>query len=399
MTSELEAAEKAPYRWEAKPETLEAKFKLLSLLPYYPASRRKHALVLGFVLDWFHSKYGNALASVRHIVASLQERDPHGKGLFTGDVHSALSDLVDWGFLDQEKGSGRRASRYVPNWGLLASVRQIPNTNVVAGEEFSVRENQNASVRESPNATDVCVREIPNEDPSTRPGLQIRGLVVGNEFDAAASPPHAPGPLGAVAAGPASGGFDAFWSLWPRKHGKANAKAAWSKLAPEPSLQEAILIAAHSWAEHYAAHSVEKKWIPEPANWLVKERWDEDLPLIHVDGKGASIAKAKANSSHRPANVNHREARPSPFTAEIVDSEVRGQEDCTALILRFSNDQERSIWIQHKAPSEQEEGQKLLADLIRVVGLDQVSDSSELHGQSVRVVPLDANRFRFEEAA
>ncbi|OKP79288.1 hypothetical protein BTE77_08265 [Ensifer adhaerens] len=77
-----------------KPESLEAKFKMMTLLPYDKRAKRKHCLVFDFICDWFHSDYGNALASVRHIVAAIKERDPAGIGLYTGDVHSALADLV-----------------------------------------------------------------------------------------------------------------------------------------------------------------------------------------------------------------------------------------------------------------------------------------------------------------
>jgi hypothetical protein len=117
-----------------KPESLEAKFRLMTVLPYDKRAKRKHILVYGFILDWFHSKYGDALASVRHIVANLKDRDPFEAGLYTGDVHSALTDLVAWGYLAQEKGSGRRASRYVPVWEkpvVFIKLRTLP-MNILA---------------------------------------------------------------------------------------------------------------------------------------------------------------------------------------------------------------------------------------------------------------------------
>jgi hypothetical protein len=118
----------------------------MTVLPYDKRAKRKHILVYGFILDWFHSKYGDALASVRHIVANLKDRDPFEAGLYTGDVHSALTDLVAWGYLAQEKGSGRRASRYVPVWEKARSVHKTPNAT---DEHLSVRENQNTCVREN----------------------------------------------------------------------------------------------------------------------------------------------------------------------------------------------------------------------------------------------------------
>ncbi len=64
-----------PYSWSAKPESLEAKFKLMCRLPYDQRVKRRHMLVFGFILDWYHSHYGNALASTRHIHRELEARD------------------------------------------------------------------------------------------------------------------------------------------------------------------------------------------------------------------------------------------------------------------------------------------------------------------------------------
>jgi hypothetical protein len=100
-----------------EPESLSLKFLLATRIDFDKRIGRKHRLVYCFLLDYYHSKYGDALASVRHIAACLQERDPFEKGLYIGDIHGALTDLVEWGYVTQEKGSGRRASRYTPVWG------------------------------------------------------------------------------------------------------------------------------------------------------------------------------------------------------------------------------------------------------------------------------------------
>ncbi|MGO6696179.1 hypothetical protein ACCS54_31285 [Rhizobium johnstonii] len=41
----------------AKPESLEAKFKLMTILPFDRRAKRKHILVYGFILDWYHDKF------------------------------------------------------------------------------------------------------------------------------------------------------------------------------------------------------------------------------------------------------------------------------------------------------------------------------------------------------
>lgn len=284
-----------------KPESLEAKLMLLCRLPYDRRAKRKHCLVFGFILDWYHDKYGNALASVRHIAATLKERDPAGNGLYLGDVHTALTDLVEWGYLQQDKGAGRKASRYVPAWNLVC-VRENANAT---GDDPSVRENANTCVRENANATAVSVREITNEDPLTGPGHRTGSHVMGNEFETAPVAPLTVG-LEATVADTASGdGFSEFWKAWPRKHGIKKARAEWRKISGETA---DIISAAAAWAAHYREHGTDKKWIPEPANWLAGERWLEDLPIIHGDAKGAAIAKAKANAPTKakasPSNDN-----------------------------------------------------------------------------------------------
>ncbi|ACE92043.1 hypothetical protein RHECIAT_CH0003095 [Rhizobium etli CIAT 652] len=365
----------------AKPESLEAKFHLLAMLPYDKRAKRKHSLVFGFILDWYHSTYGDALASVRHIVATIKERDPSGVGLYAGDVHSALTDLVSWGYLTQHKGSGRTASRYVPAWDKTSSVHKTPNTTE---DEISVRKNQNTSVRETPNTNGDSVHKIPNEDPPTGPGLQTREHVVGNMFDAAPVAPPAVG-LEATAAGPASGDrFAEFWSVWPRKHGKKKAQAEWAKLDGDIS---AIIAAARTWSDHYAKNGVDKKWIPEPANWLKGERWDEDLPIIHGDAKGAAIAKAKANA---PAKKTDPARNTEPRVVDIIEADLVDTDTGKDIVLSFSERNTPTTWehritIEDRNIDRQQKGGREFGHLVAALGLASVDDTSELlHPVTVR---------------
>lgn len=272
---------------------LDSKFRLMTMIAFDKRIKRKHVAVYGFILDWYHTRYGNALASVRHIVSELKARDPAGVGFFNGDVHSALKDLVEWGYLDQQKGSGRSASRYVPVWS-KHSVQDSQNTNVGS---VAFGETPNADVRETPNANPVCVQDSPNKDPFTGPGLPTRGHVKGNSASAAPSAPPASGAVAPRFAASALEGFDTFWLAWPRKHGKQAAEREWKKAKPEDHQQ--ILTAARTWSEHYITNGTDKRWIPEPANWLAKERWHEDLPLSFNSAKEAATSRKVANSNSK----------------------------------------------------------------------------------------------------
>lgn len=252
-----EADTSAPPRLP-KPESLEAKFKLATNLPYDRRAKRKHCLVYGFVLDWYYSKYGDALASVRTVAETIKERDPAGRGLYAGDVHEALTDLVAWGYLARtEKGSGRRASRYVPVWDSVCSVRENANAS-------SVRENANTSVRENTNATADSVRDFMNEDPSTLTRSQDPGTGK-NDIDCA------PPADGLAATASAQEGFDDLYAVYGVKKDKAAARRAYDKLEPSPALHTRMIDAAKAWSA--AAGGIERMHL---SRWIREERYDED---------------------------------------------------------------------------------------------------------------------------
>lgn len=407
-----------------KPESLEAKFRLMTLAPFDKRMKRKHLAVYGFIIDWYHTKYGNALASVRHVTTTMKERDPSGEGFYLGDVHGALTDLVAWGYLTQEKGSGRRASRYIPVWSKSDSVRKSPNTTE---DDPSVRETPNTSVRETPNTTADSVRDSTNEDPPTGPGHKTRGHVVGDKFEVAPVAPLTAALEGAVA-GPASGdGFDEFWQAWPRKHGIKKARAEWKKIIFDVDI---VIEMAGEWAAHYAKHGTDKKWIPGPANWLAGERWLEDLPLIHGDAKGAAIAKAKANApvakeraeqkqAPKPANDDHLigngpmicDVGPfSPFgefKGKIIDTSVRyvgaGTEEVVVYLSadnpgsNYPIEMEHTFYAQHPDTAKQQRGQEFLKMLAVCAGVRKIDDTDILHG--LRVDFTVNNRLAIQYAA
>lgn len=389
-----------------KPETLEAKFKLMTVLPFDARIRRRHMVVFGFVVDWFHSKYGDALASVRHVAEMLKERDPSGAGLSTSYVHNSLSELVAWGYLRCEAGIGKRASRYVPNWDLVCTVRSVHP--VV--DATSVHNGVDTDVHPGVDTNRSSVHPVLNEDPSTGPGYQTRELVEWDVFDAPASPPP-PGGLGATGAGGASGdGFTSFWLIWPRKHGKKKAEAEWKKLDPEQQVRAAD--EAARWASHYRHNATPMKYVAEPANWLRDERFDEDLPLVHADRKGAAISKAKANvpSKTKPEPDDYEveeeiecEHEPvvelpmindvgmfSPrgvFTATIVDSRVQALRDVgksITLTLEIEDDRiEHTFFYEANDYRQQERGVAFLCQLRDLAGLDDIEDTDQLHGLCV----------------
>ncbi|WHA40567.1 hypothetical protein [Agrobacterium larrymoorei] len=318
-------------------DSLENKFRLATIAPLDRRMKRKHLAVYGFLLDWYHRKYGDALASVRHIVAQLKERDPAGLGLYTGDVHSALKDLEAWGYITADIGIGRRASRYVPVWVHGSSVHKTPNTTE---DEISVRENQNTSVRETPNTTSDSVHEIQNEDPLTvtrslDPGTQIEG-----DDCASATPPPTVG-LGATVAGNAQEGFEELWKTYFPKRGqgdKKKARVAYAALAPSADLHASLLDSAKAWFEAWRAQ--EKPDAPRKHldTWLKDEHYECEPPTAYKprERKARDQAAAEASNDNEPeTGIPATEATDKRVYRHVVIDDIKPR-DGGGYHVRFS---------------------------------------------------------------
>lgn len=369
---------------DAKPQRSTAPASLLSqwwTLGTITADRRttgRHAKVAWVIIDRYRQDFGNGRASVRYIARACD--------LSASMVSKACRELVEWGYFSQNVGVGTRPTEFTPNW---ATVPPVSNTTAV---DISVLQGSNTCVPQGSNASDDSVLPVSHESylpyPADKAGLRVSR----NEFEAAPVAPLAGG-LWAAAADPASGGFEEFWSNWPRKHGKAAARIAFGKVPP--ALHDTILAAARAWAEHYAKHGVDKRWIPEPANWLAKERWDEDLPIIHDDAKGAAIAKAKANTPAEPAPRPNKadvamvgEVSPlssfGTFNAEIYEASVTDRDAYTkrlTLKINLGDGTETFHKFDIQAPDlkDQERGLAMLRSITSALEINgEIEDSDDL---------------------
>ncbi|MBQ9353008.1 hypothetical protein [Phyllobacterium sp.] len=364
-----------------KPESLEAKFKLLQLLPYDARAKRKHCLVFGFILDWYHSKYGDALASVRHIVSTTKDRDPSGKGLYAGDVHQALTDLVSWGYLNQEKGIGSRASRYVPIWEKLSSVHKIPNTT---DYEISVRENTNTCVRENTNTTAVSVRDSMNKDPSTStrvpdPETRVDGNV------------HVP-PVAALTGAPANtqikSPFDELWFAYGVKKNRVEAESEYAKLELDDERQAVLVSSATAWREAWEAQGKPDAPRRHLHVWIRDRRYMEDPPTGYA--KKERIPKP-ANSNRPSTTVQAAEPREEEITATLEVVTTASDEGVDYMDMYFDDESGlecHEIVLQSPNEAEQLRGQQELQKLILSLGIivDDDTDPGDWDGMKVRVL-------------
>ena len=86
--------------------------------------------------------------------------------------------------------------------------------------------------------------------------------------------------------------FDDFWSIWPRKEGKANASKAWDKATRRTS-DEVIYAAALMYVNH--PHRPAKQFVPHGATWLNGERWN--------DGEPTATETADSSKANRAVDV------------------------------------------------------------------------------------------------
>lgn len=72
--------------------------------------------------------------------------------------------------------------------------------------------------------------------------------------------------------------FDEFWKHWPRKVDKEEARTAFTKAVTNKRVDPAVVIkACAEFAERCRLVGREKGFIPYPATWLNKQRWNDDL--------------------------------------------------------------------------------------------------------------------------
>jgi hypothetical protein len=71
-------------------------------------------------------------------------------------------------------------------------------------------------------------------------------------------------------------GFDDFWSAYPRKVGKGDARKAWRKIRPSHALLEKMLEALESQRDSWQWRKDAGQFVPYPATWLNQSRWEDE---------------------------------------------------------------------------------------------------------------------------
>jgi hypothetical protein len=77
--------------------------------------------------------------------------------------------------------------------------------------------------------------------------------------------------------------FDAFWSAYPKKAGKAAALKSWTRIKPANGQCERILTAIHQQSLTEQWQRDGGRFIPNPATWLNQGRWDDEPIALGPD--------------------------------------------------------------------------------------------------------------------
>lgn len=83
--------------------------------------------------------------------------------------------------------------------------------------------------------------------------------------------------------------FDTFWAAYPKHQDKQGAKKAFEKLNVDQTLLDLMLSAIAAWKRTDQWTKDNGQYIPMPATWLNRRRWEDDIPVAVQAAKGKTV--------------------------------------------------------------------------------------------------------------
>lgn len=195
-------------------------------------------------------------------------------------ISTTTSELVSLGWIEKEgKGGFSQPSSYRVTTPDLATITESVTVNgdvtvtrpVTVLRAVTVTEpvtiTQSVTVTE-PVTTTVTELVTPTV---TEPVTRIKGIEQSNELSTVQSKDTPLPPRGDVA------GFDKFWSSYPKKTAKEDARKAFAKLRPDESLLETMLSSLESAKRSRDWAKDDGRYIPHASTWLNGRRWEDDI--------------------------------------------------------------------------------------------------------------------------
>jgi hypothetical protein len=101
-------------------------------------------------------------------------------------------------------------------------------------------------------------------------------LPIENEEPATSSPTPTPTAVKKPADKPTDG-FDDWWKQYPKKVGKLDAQKAYRAAIKQGATPQALLVGLQRHNASWKTKNTERQYIPHPASWLRKGRWEDEL--------------------------------------------------------------------------------------------------------------------------
>ena len=251
-----------------------AQLRMSQLVDYDPRLTEPARTVYRFLVGWYMDDHGDALASVRKIVAAMRGRAPDGaKHLSRSAVQRAIILLIDNNWLTRkELGRGRRGSRYVPvaNVLELAAMGRLPDSvpeTRDATDEFSVPEKWDTCV---PVERDATADSVPPAGTKTRLQESLtKTAITCSEKDSSQVADALPRA--------ALGGFERLASAYDKPgDDMRKARQAFDAIAPDAAELERMLRSAEGWKRTARGPRMAlARWLTEK-RWLAGEEWAND---------------------------------------------------------------------------------------------------------------------------
>lgn len=101
--------------------------------------------------------------------------------------------------------------------------------------------------------------------------------------------------------------FERFWSVYPKKVGKGDARKSFLKINPSEALLGKMVTAVIAASSSFQWKKDKGQYIPNPATWLNQQRWEDEVP----PDMGVPDQKPAPPGRNRFANFEQR-----PYTDE-----------------------------------------------------------------------------------
>ena len=389
------------------PGSLLSQYKLLCAVIDAPWATRLDHKITRHVIERYWVKHGNARASLRYLEVAT--------GATRTNIIESLRRVIDKGvFSIVRQGVGTRPTEYDLNFDFASKVPSgiagdTSTSGIADGTPSGIADDTCSGSSGIADGTESYLRtELTSSRTVSRiedtPAVPTAPPVPGLEADTAATAvdPKAQPNL-----------FEELWAVFPRKHHRAKARAAYKALAPDETLHTDLMTAAIALAGHYEKTATDKKWWKHMHTWLAEERYLEDLPEPYENPKEAAIARAKENGPRM--SVKPQPAKTtglSPKTplgrhkVKVIGSELPDDNSFTEKRFIFSyriegGDHEgkefsHTFKIVSDDENLQTDGQKFFADLRNATGIIEPEDTSDFHDRSLLAVVSGMGRIKYE---